>query len=221
MNSLRCIISSQVFGAASAIAVANPVIRRDDADPGIFAEIEIDLVRLDDGLGDHARIEDGHDGAVLRRGQVEIAHRRQAPRPRHVLHDDGRIAGNVAADIARQHAGIIVVAAGGREADHDGEELALVEIVGARLRHQRQHSHQQRRKTKRPALEHRHPYRRSCSLVAVTDTIAPLAAVCCDKTLPISSKINQLRGIVAFLRDTPHIRGSRDVVTRCRERRFR
>ena len=87
------------FGA---IAVADPVIRRDDADPGIFAEIEIDLVRLHDRLGDQAGIEDGHDRAVLRRGQVEIAHRRQAPGPRHVLHDDGRIAGNVIADIARQ-----------------------------------------------------------------------------------------------------------------------
>ena len=147
-----------------------------------------------------------HDGAVLRRGQVEIAHRGQTPRPRHVLHDDGRIAGNVAADIARQDARIIVVAAGGREADHDGEELALVKIVGARLRHQRQRSHQHRRKTKRPALEHRHPYRRSCGLVAVTDTIAHLAAVCCDKTLPISSKINRLRGNVYFKRYATHSR---------------
>ena len=210
MNSLRCIISSQVFGPF-AVAVANPVIGRDDADPGIFAEIEVDLVRLDDGLGDHARIEDPHHRAVLRRGQVEIAHRGQAPGARHVLHDDGRIAGNVIADIARQHARIIVVAAGRREADHDGEELALVEIVGARLRHKRQHGHQHRRKTKRPALDHRHPYRRSCrrfcGLVAVTDTSAPLGAICCDKTLPISSKIKQLRGNVRFSDDTPHIRG--------------
>jgi hypothetical protein len=52
----------------------------------------------------------------------------------------------------------------------------------------------------------------------VTDTTAPLAAICCDKTLPISRKIKQLRGIVAFLRDTPHIRGSRDAVTPCRKR---
>jgi hypothetical protein len=47
-------------------------------------------------------------------------------------------------------------------------------------------------------------------------------AVCCDKTLPISSEINQLRGSVAFLSDTPHIGGSRDVVTPCRrEDQFR
>jgi hypothetical protein len=85
------------------------------------------------------------------------------------------------------------------------------------LRRQRQHSHQQHRQNKRPALDHRHP----CSFVAETDTIARLAAVCCDKTLPISSKINRLRGNVAFSRDTPHIRSSRDAVPQHRERRFR
>jgi hypothetical protein len=46
----------------------------------------------------------------------------------------------------------------------------------------------------------------------VTDPIAHLAGVCCDKTLPISSEISQLRGIVAFLGDTPHFRGLRDMV---------
>jgi hypothetical protein len=64
-------------------------------------------------------------------------------------------------------------------------------------------------------------YRRSCGLVAVPDTTAHLAAVCCDITLPISSKIKRLRGNVAFSRDTPNIRGSRATVTPCRERRFR
>jgi hypothetical protein len=51
--------------------------------------------------------------------------------------------------------------------------------------------------------------------------MAHLAAVCCDKTLPISSEINQLRGNVAFLHDTPHIGDSRHAVTPCRQRRFR
>jgi hypothetical protein len=64
-------------------------------------------------------------------------------------------------------------------------------------------------------------YRRSCGFVAVTDTSAPLAAICCDKTLPISRKIKQLRGIVAFSRNPPHIRGLRDAVTPSRGRRFR
>jgi hypothetical protein len=89
-----------------------------------------------------------------------------------------------------------------------------------RRQRQRQRSHQYREKTKRPALEHRYPYRRSYGLVALTDTSAPLAAICCDKTLPISSKINRLRGNVAFSRDTPHIRGSRDALTPCHGRRF-
>ncbi len=34
--------------------------QRADADPGIFAKIELDLVRLDDGLGDEAGFEYGH-----------------------------------------------------------------------------------------------------------------------------------------------------------------
>jgi hypothetical protein len=64
-------------------------------------------------------------------------------------------------------------------------------------------------------------YRRSCGLVAVPDTTAHLAAVCCDITLPISSKIKRLRGNVAFLRDTSHIRVSRAALTQRHERRFR
>jgi hypothetical protein len=59
------------------------------------------------------------------------------------------------------------------------------------------------------------------SRIAATDTMPHLSAVCCDKTLPISSKINRLRGNVAFLGDTPHIRGSRDAATPRRARRFR
>jgi hypothetical protein len=59
------------------------------------------------------------------------------------------------------------------------------------------------------------------SRVTVTDTMPHLVAICCDKTLLISSKINRLRGYVAFLRDTPHIRGSRHAATQGRDRRFR
>ncbi|HWX82527.1 MAG TPA: hypothetical protein VNZ48_02915 [Xanthobacteraceae bacterium] len=54
----------------------------------------------------------------------------------------------------------------------------------------------------------------------MTDIIAPLATICCDKTLPISSKIKRLQGNVAFSRDTPHIRGSGDTAYYRRFARF-
>ena len=153
-------MSSQLLTPLGAEAVADPEVGRDDADPAVFAEIELHLVGLHDGLGDQAGIEDGHGGAVLGRRHVEIAHRGQAAGARHVLDDDVGIAGDVADEMARQRSGIDVIAAARREADHDGEGLALVEIIGAPMRRQRQRSDQHRRKTKRPALEHRYPYRR-------------------------------------------------------------
>ncbi len=117
------------------VSVANPEIRRDDADPRIFAEIEFDLVRLDDGLGDETGIEYGHYGTIPRRGQIEIAHRSQAPGAWHVLHDNIRIAWNVLSNVSRHIAGISIVASPRGKTDDDGEALALIEIVGARRRH--------------------------------------------------------------------------------------
>ena len=78
-------------------------------------------------------IEGGDDGAVLRRGGVEIAHRRHAGGARHVLHDDVRIAGDVAAVVPRQHARIDVVAAAGGIADDQRHGLAVVERSWAAL----------------------------------------------------------------------------------------
>ena len=92
---------------------------------------EPDLVDLGrrERFGDQARIERGDDGAVLGRVGVEIAHRRHAGRARHVLHDDVRIARDVAAEMARQQARILVVAAAGRIADHERDRLAFVEAL--------------------------------------------------------------------------------------------
>ena len=50
--------------------------------------------------------------------------------------------GNVLADVTGQHARVIVVTAGRREADHDGESLAFEIIVGARRGNQRQQAEQ-------------------------------------------------------------------------------
>ena len=67
-------------------------------------------------------------GAVGRRRGGDIAHRIQARRARHVLHDDVRLARDVAADVAREHARVVVVTAARRETDDDADRLAFVEI---------------------------------------------------------------------------------------------
>ena len=74
-------------------------------------------------------------GAVLRRVVVEVIDRAQRARARHVLHHDGRIARNVAPDMARDQPAIDVVAAAGPIADDQVDLPALVEIgdrIGAR-----------------------------------------------------------------------------------------
>ena len=71
---------------------------------------------------------DAHERAVPR-GEIEkVVGRGQTARARHVLHDDGRSAGDVTADVARHGAGIDVVPAARRRSDHYGDRLARVEI---------------------------------------------------------------------------------------------
>src|ERR1035437_2585298 len=107
------------------ISIADPEIRRGDADPGIFAKIEIDHFRLDDGLGDQSRVERDHHGAVLRLRRVERANGHETSCAGLVLNDDGRMARYVVGDEAGEDAGIDVVAPTGSEADDDGERLAF------------------------------------------------------------------------------------------------
>ena len=107
-------------------SVADADVAQERADPLEVGEIDHWLVRRQH-LRDQPGIEGGDDGAVLRRGGVEIAHRRHAGRARHVLHDHVRIAGDVAAVVPRQHARVDVVAAAGRIADDQRHGLAVVE----------------------------------------------------------------------------------------------
>jgi hypothetical protein len=118
--------------------------------------------------------------AVLRRRHVEVAHRGQAAGARHVLDDDIGVAGDVRRHMTRQAAGIDVVAAARREADHDGEDLALVEIIRARERGRRREPGQRERKQKdatefchRNSLGHA---KRACTYVQqATGYVRPLA----------------------------------------------
>jgi hypothetical protein len=55
----------------------------------------------------------------------------QASGARHVLRQDGRIPGNVLADMAGEVAGVEVVAAADRKPDGEVDGLALVELLDA------------------------------------------------------------------------------------------
>jgi hypothetical protein len=66
--------------------------------------------------------------AVLRRDVVDVGRGDVAGRARHVAHDDARIAWKVPAEVARDGAGIEIVAAARRGRGDDGDGLATVEL---------------------------------------------------------------------------------------------
>ena len=70
-------------------------------------------------------------GAVLGRHRVEEVRGFQAAGARHVLHDDIGLAGNVASDVARERAGVEVIAAARRIAEYEVDVPAGVELGGA------------------------------------------------------------------------------------------
>src|SRR5206468_11454769 len=84
-------------------------------------------------LAERERIEEQAErGAVLRGDIGHVAGGLNARAAEHGLDHDLRIAGNVARERRREHAGIEVVAAAGREADIEADGFAAIE-VGDRL----------------------------------------------------------------------------------------
>ena len=79
-----------------------------------------------DAVGHHAE-----HRAVARRDVVELVHQREARRARHVLHDRGRIARQVFAEVARQQPRGEIVAAARPGADADLDPLAAIEFLDA------------------------------------------------------------------------------------------
>ena len=84
--------------------------------------------RADERLQQGAGVDGADDGPILRRGHGHMIGRQIAPRPRHVRDDDGRVAGDMIAHVARDEARVGVVAAPRRSADHDIDLLAPVEL---------------------------------------------------------------------------------------------
>ena len=113
--------------AGAVPGVADAEILADVADPAEVEEVDADLLRHGQRLRDQPGVERVDEGAVGGRGGGGVLHRIEARGARHVLHDDVGIARDVAAEMPRQHARVVIVAAAGREADHDANGLALVE----------------------------------------------------------------------------------------------
>ena len=103
-------------------------ILRHRADPAELLRIEQRRLVADQRLHRRRRREHGERQAVGRVLGVDLVGRRQRTRARHVGRHHGRLAGQEAAIMPRQHPHIGVVAAAGREAGDQRHGLALVEI---------------------------------------------------------------------------------------------
>ena len=106
------------------------------------------LALADQRLHRHAAAEHADGRAVLGRDVVEVVRGLERARARHVLHHDGRIAGDVLADMAGENAGIGVVAAAGAVADDQVDGLAAVEVGDRVLRAGRWRQRPSRTRTK-------------------------------------------------------------------------
>src|SRR5262245_15461141 len=96
--------------------------------------IELGILVADQRLDRDGAAGDGEDGAVARRGVGDIVGGDEPARARHVLHDEVRTAGEVAPHVAGERLRIEARAAAGREAHHDGDLLAAVEVRDRVLR---------------------------------------------------------------------------------------
>src|SRR5262249_29619906 len=103
------------------------------ADPGELVGLELRALGAEQRIEGGAAAEGGDRRAVLRADIVDPVGKPQAAGAFHVLRDDGRVAGDVLAQMAGKHAGIEIVGAADAVADIELDVAALVELRG-RLR---------------------------------------------------------------------------------------
>ena len=115
--------------------------RHADADlvVGAAEPVELDRVELiafadQERIEGDAAAEGGEHRAILRRHAIEPVGEAQAAGAFHVARYQGRIAGNMRAHVAADHAGIEVIGAAGRVADIFVDIAVFVEIGRALLR---------------------------------------------------------------------------------------
>ncbi len=118
--------------------------RHADADFVIGAADPAEFLRVEGvALADQQRIEGdaaadrAERGAVLRRDAIKIIGEPQTAGAFHVLRHQRRIAGDMRAHVAADHARIEVVGAAGRVADIEVDIAVLVEVLDALREHDR------------------------------------------------------------------------------------
>jgi hypothetical protein len=116
---------------------AHAGLAHDAADPGQPDGVEARLrfVAIEQRRRRHAAVDQGEHAAVARRDIVEKVGGADAAAADHVLHHNGRAARQVLAHVARQHAGVLVVAAArgpaGDQRDLTPAEIELIGRLGA------------------------------------------------------------------------------------------
>src|SRR5262245_66016588 len=96
-------------------------------EPLEFGRFEAHALRLQP-LGEWDGVREQDLGAVLWSWTIEMVARDDAAGARHVLHDDGRVAGNVAGEMLADDAAIEVIAAARLRPHQDRNGLARVEF---------------------------------------------------------------------------------------------
>ena len=95
--------------------------------PVELLELEAHAARIAQLGEQHATLDERDDGAVLRGAVVDLIGGDEAAGGRHVLHDDGRMAGDEAAEMPRRQSCQQVVAAADPRAGNEGDLFAGIE----------------------------------------------------------------------------------------------
>ncbi len=114
------------------------VLRAGRAQPVELGGVEAHAASVQHLMQRHGVVDAGDGQAVLGRDVVHVVGGQHVAAARHVLHDQGRVAGDVAPHVARDHPRGEVVDPAHPGAGDDGDGLALVEL-GRRFRRGRPH----------------------------------------------------------------------------------
>src|SRR4051812_49481573 len=107
--------------------------------PVELLELEAYAARIAQLGEQHATLDERDDGAVLRGAVVDLIGGDEAACGRQVLHDDGRMAGDEAAEMPRRQSCQQVVAAADPRAGNEGDLFASIERRGGRAPGRRDH----------------------------------------------------------------------------------
>ena len=104
-------------------------IARRGTEPGEFARIKLHIgIAAKKRDQHHVARKQTERGAVLGRDRIDVVRCAQAAGSRHVLHHHARIARDVSADVAREQAGIDVIAAARAKASDQAHLVTAIEV---------------------------------------------------------------------------------------------